>query len=142
MWVRGAIRSDLAHRAGVDLISVSDAQINGYFLDRKVRPQWVGDWQHRGSGQPGFTSAITAWPTTVQFMLYAAGTFVLGNGLSLDLGVTRDSVLNAENDFTAAWSEECHLVARVGNESRLYTTVIHVNGLTGQTAPGVSGDNL
>jgi hypothetical protein len=140
LWVRGAIRADLAHRNGVDLISVSDAQIAGYFADRKVRPQFVGDWQHRGSGQPGFTSAITAWPTSVNFMLYAAGTFVLGNGLSLDLGVTRDSVLNAENDFTAAWSEECHLVAKVGNESRLYTTVIHVNGTTGSA--NITADNL
>jgi hypothetical protein len=54
-------------------------------------------------------------------MMYAAGTFIHGTGLTLDLGVVRDSVLNAENDFTAAWAEEAHLVAKVGHESRQYT---------------------
>jgi hypothetical protein len=74
---------------------------------------------------------MTAWPTTVDFLIYAAGTFIHGNGLSLDLGVIRDSVLNETNDHTAAWSEECHLVARVGHESRRYTVPFNVKGSTG-----------
>jgi hypothetical protein len=44
--------------------------------------------------------------------------------------VVRDSVLNSTNDHTAAWSEECHLVARVGPESRLYTITFNVMGAT------------
>jgi hypothetical protein len=129
MWALAVIRADLAWRTNVERESVSDAQIRAWFTDRAVRPQFVSDWQVRGTGQFGRSSAnMTAWPTSVDFMLYAAGTFLHGNGLQLDLGVIRDSVLNAENDFTALWAEEAHLVAKVGHESRLYRASFQVNG--------------
>jgi hypothetical protein len=132
-WLRAVIRADLAWRAGVsDMLSVSNEQINSYFADRNVRVQYVNDWQVRGSGQFGNAATnMLAWPTTVSVMVYAAGTFLKGNGLTLDLGVVRDSVLNAENDFTAAWSEECHLIVKLGHESRLYTLGFNVSGTTG-----------
>lgn len=135
-WVKDLITADLAWRegGGADLLSVTDAQINSYFADRNIRVQWVNDWQVRGTGNNGFgnpTTPMTAWPTGASFLVYAAGTFVKGNGLTLDLGVVRDSVLNASNDFTAAWSEECHLVAKIGHESRCYTLTFAVDGATG-----------
>lgn len=135
-WVREVIRADLAWKAGVELFEVTNAQIDGYFMARNVRPQWVDDWQVRGAGQFGGTSPMVAWPTTVDFLIYAAGTFVHGNGLSLDLGVVRDSVLNETNDHTAAWSEECHLIAKVGHESRRYTVPFNVNGSTSALLTG------
>jgi hypothetical protein len=133
IWLSDVITADLAYRTNVELLSVTLAQINGYFADRNLRVQWVNDWQVRGAGQFGNPAALpggamTAWPTSADVMVYAAGTFLKGNGLTLDLGVVRDSVLNAENDFTAAWSEECHLVAKVGHESRRYTIGFVVNG--------------
>lgn len=132
-WVLEACRSDLGYKPGLSdlgLMQVVDAQIVGLFTSRNIRPQFVSDWQVRGAGQFGLpvASGIVAWPATVQFMLYAAGTFLHGTGLQLDLGVIRDSVLNAENDFSALWAEECHLIAKVGHESRLYTTVFNVGG--------------
>lgn len=128
-WSKEVIRADLAWRQGVDLLSVPDSSIQSFFADRNVRAQFVNDWQVRGASQFGnATTAMTAWPTTANFMIYAAGTFVKGNGLTLDLGVVRDSTLNAENDHTAAWSEECHLIARVGHESRNYALTFSVNG--------------
>lgn len=141
-WLRDVIRADLAWRTGVDLLSVSDEMINGFFVDRNLRVQWVNDWQVRGAGQFGNATPMTAWPTTVDVMMYAAGTFLHGNGMSLDLGVIRDSVLNAENDFTAAWSEECHLIARVGHESRQYRITFSVMGATSvaQLTPGTNID--
>lgn len=135
-WVREVLRGDLAWKAGVELFEVTNAQIDAYFLARNVRPQWVDDWQVRGASQFGNATAMTAWPTTVDFLIYAAGTFIHGNGLSLDLGVVRDSVLNSTNDHTAAWSEECHLVARVGHESRRYTVGFNVNGSTSALLSG------
>lgn len=130
-WVRGMIRSDLAKRSGMAMFEVTDAMIADWFTVRNVRVQLVTDWQVRASGTPGFSSALTSWPTTVQFMLFAAGTFVRGNGMSLDLGVVRDSTLNSTNDHTAAWSEECHLIAKFGHESRLYTINVCADGTTG-----------
>lgn len=135
-WIREVIRADLAWKAGVELFSVSDQEINGYFTSRNVRVQWVNDYQVRASGQPGQATDLAAWPTTVNFMIYAAGTFLHGSGLSLDLGVVRDSILNAENDHTAAWAEECHLVAKVGHESRQYTVGFNVNGSTSALLTG------
>lgn len=130
-WVKDAMRIDHLRRNGFWASPLSDADINKLFTANRVRVQWVNDWQVRGVGQPGYTSAITSWPDTVQFMIYAAGTFIRGNGLTLDLGVVRDSVLNADNDHTAAWTEECHLIARVGHESRLYTIPVCTAGRTG-----------
>jgi hypothetical protein len=140
-WMVEVIQGDLAWRTGTDqLLSVTKAQITGYLADRNIRVQWVDDWQVRGSGLPGAATAITEWPSTAQIMLYAAGTFVRGTGLTLDLGVIRDSVLNAENDYTAAWTEECNLIAQVGHSSRLYTVNIEVNGSTGATiTPNATG---
>lgn len=135
-WVREVIRADLAWKAGVELGAVSNMEVDAYFVARNVRVQWVNDWQVRGASQFGNSTAMTAWPTTVDFLLYAAGTFIHGNGLSLDLGVIRDSVLNETNDHTAAWSEECHLVARVGHESRRYTVGFNVNGSTSALLSG------
>lgn len=130
-WVRGMIRSDLAKRSGMAMFEVTDQMIADWFNVRRVRVQLVTDWQVRASGQPGFSTPVTSWPTTVQFMLFAAGTFVRGNGMSLDLGVVRDSTLNSTNDHTAAWSEECHLIAKFGHESRLYTVHVCADGTTG-----------
>lgn len=135
-WIREVIRADLAWKAGVEMQAVSDQEIVSYFTARNIRVQWVDDWQVRGAGQFGSATPLLNWPVTVQFMIYAAGTFVRGNGLTLDLGVIRDSVLNAENDYTAAWSEECQLVARVGHESRLYTVPFNVNGSTSALLTG------
>lgn len=128
-WILAVLRADLAWRTNVERESVSDAQLQTWFTDRSVRAQFVSDWQVRGAGQFGANGAnMTAWPTSVDFLMYAAGTYLHGNGLQLDLGVIRDSVLNAENDFTALWAEEAHLIAKVGHESRRYTATFAVNG--------------
>lgn len=139
-WLRGAMRSDLRRRTGIELISVADTYLMGLFDALNIRVQWVGDWQERTNGYPGGSSPLLVWPSQVQALMFAPGTFVLGNGLQLNLGVIRDSVLNATNDFTAAWMEECWLVAKPGHESRRIVINICPNGVTGAanlTACGV-----
>lgn len=130
-WAKGAMRSDLAKRTGVDLLSVTDGMLAAFFDIRGVRVQYVTDWQIGSGDLPGQSTPRTNWPSLVQFLIYAAGTFVLGNGLDLDLGVVRDSTLNARNDHTAAWTEECHLIARIGHESRVVTVDHCPSGMTG-----------
>lgn len=139
-WLKSVIRADLAHRTGIEPDQVSDAEIDGWFTDLNVRVQWVNDWQVRGASQFGNATPMTAWPVTADVMIYAAGTFLLGNGLSLDLGVVRDSALNSTNDHTAAWTEECHLVTRVGHEARRYSIAFNVDGRTGSA--NITGANL
>ncbi len=131
-WTKGVVRSDLAKRTGVsDFMSVPDAAIASWFDTRNIRVQFVDDFQVRAAGQPGAATAITRYPSIVNGLMYAAGTVARGNGMTLDLGVVRDSTLNAENDFTAAWMEECHLIARFGHEVRNYQINICPDGNTG-----------
>lgn len=131
-FVWAMFRADLAKRNGVNMLAVTDSEIAAWFTLRGVRVQLVQDWQVRGAGQLGQSTPATAWPTTIQFLLFAAGTWVRGNGLSLDLGVVRDSTLNATNDFTAAWMEDCYLIAQIGHESRLVTVPVCADGRTGE----------
>jgi hypothetical protein len=132
-WAMGALRSDWQRRTAIDdNIVLTDAMIQAWFDARNVRVQFVQDYQVRTTGKPGNPAAMnTDWPSTVEFMIYAPGTFVRGQGLRLDLGVVRDSTLNATNDHTAAWMEDCYLVAKVGHESRRVTATLNVAGTTG-----------
>ena len=131
-WLRGAMRADLRKRGGdIEYLEVSDAKLMNLFDLLNIRVQWVTDWQVGTTGFPGGSTPLVTWPTTVQFLLFAAGTFLWGRGLQLNLGVIRDSVLNATNDHTAEWMEECWLIAKVGHESRLGTIAICADGTTG-----------
>jgi hypothetical protein len=134
-WVFAMVRADLAKRKGYSSpgasFNITNAEIGAWFTSRGIRAQFVQDWQVRATGFPGNATPMTAWPSTLQFLMYAAGTFVKGNGLQLDLGVVRDSVLNATNDYTAAWYEDCWLLAQVGHESRLVTVSLCANGAVG-----------
>lgn len=138
-WSDSLFRADLTRRASAnpaDALGITDDQINSWFDDRDVRVQWVADWQTRGAGAagtatPGATAGLTAFPTSLQALMYAAGTWVLGDGGAIDLGVIRDSTLNAKNDHTAAWTEQFHLTAEIGHESRVYTIAVAPDGVTG-----------
>ena len=125
LWTRELMRSDLAMRNGVMLTNVSDADLAAHFATRKVRPQFVHDYQALyGVG------AAVEWPASVSFLLYAAGSYVRGDGGTIDLGVVRDSILNATNDFTAAWTEQLYLVAKVGPTAREVEVTLSVDGTT------------
>jgi hypothetical protein len=133
-WSLGLVRADLAKRTGVapnDSFNIPNSEIMRWFDVRNIRAQFVQDYQVRAAGQPGAATPITGYPTAVSFLNYAAGTVARGNGMSLDLGVVRDSTLNAKNDFTAAWMEDCHLIARFGHEVRQYTVNTCADGTTG-----------
>lgn len=142
-WLRGPMRSDLRKRmgSGTDSMAISDARLMEMFDAINIRIQWVSDYQMRTTGQIGVPGIIpTAWPTTVEFMMMAPGTAVLGQGLRLDLGIIRDSILNATNDHTAIWMEECWLLFNPGHEVRRITVNICPDGTTGAadlTACGV-----
>lgn len=142
-WLRGVLRSDLRKRmgGGTDTLSVTDAYLMSLFDEINVRIQWVSDYQERTDGYPGVPGVMmTAWPTEVEFMMWAPGTVVLGQGMRLDLGIIRDSVLNQTNDHTAEWMEECWLIFNPGHEVRRITVAICPDGTTGAadlTACGV-----
>ena len=57
-WVREAIRADLAMRNGVDLLAVSDAEIESFFTARKVHVQWVYNWQQLADDEEGYPATV------------------------------------------------------------------------------------
>lgn len=133
-FAKDMIKNDLRLVGGVtpDAVNcVSDEMLADWLDCAGVRAQFVADWQVRGDGQPGAATAPTAWPGTVNFLLYPAGTFARLEGMTLDLGVVRDSTLNETNDFTAAWMEECWALAKIGHESLNVTLDTCVNGSRG-----------
>ena len=130
-WVRGLIRSDLARRLGVDLLDVSDSRIDGWFRARGINVQYVYDWQALTGDGSGFTS----WGSEVKFLMYSAGTFVKGTSDILTLDTVYDSTLLGQNDYTALFTEEGWLVAKMGHDSRVVTVPVEP---TGHTAGGVN----
>lgn len=125
-WFVEAIRSTLAMRAGVDSTNVSKAEVIAHFTNRNVRPQFLAGYEPLFSATPA-----TAFPATSKFLLYPAGGYVMGDGGEIDLGVVRDSTLNATNDFTAAWSEQFFTVIERGPAAREITVTTAVDGQTG-----------
>lgn len=139
-WVRAAMRSDIRRRTGVvtaDALAMSDATLMSLFDAENVRVQWVSDYQERTVGFPGYfvnastPLAFTQWPSTVEFLMWAPGTVVLGQGMRLDLGIIRDSILNQTNDHTAIWTEDCWLMFKPGHEVRKILVNICADGTTG-----------
>lgn len=126
-WVRGAIRTDLSRREGVELIDVPDSRIDAWFRSRGVNAQFVYDWQ----ALAGDASAFKVWPGSLKFLLYSAGTFVKGSQDVITLDTVYDSVLLGQNDYTALFTEEGYLVAKRGHDARVVTVPLNPNGGTG-----------
>ena len=126
-WTKTVVRADLARRLGVDLLDVSDQRIAGWFAARKVNPQYVVDWQDIATTA---ASGFTAAPTGVQFLLYAAGTFVKGVTESITLENIYDSVLLGTNDYTALFTEDPFLVLKRNHDSRVVTVPVTPDGAT------------
>ena len=126
-WVRGAIRTDLSRREGVDLTDVPDSRIDAWFRARGVNPQSVYDWQ----ALTGEAGTFKVWPGSLKFLLYSAGTFVKGGQDVITLDTVYDSTLLGQNDYTALFTEEGYLVAKRGHDARVVTVPLNPNGGTG-----------
>jgi hypothetical protein len=133
-WVIAPIRAALSRRTGVAAINVSDAEILAAFTTRHAVPRFVYDWQdaYAGlSGGPGSQTAITAWPATVQFLAYPAGTWVKPVRDVVNLDTVYDNALLTQNQYTALFAEDGFNVIKMCADSRLYTVPIDVSGVTG-----------
>jgi hypothetical protein len=108
-WVREEIRIDLAREQAHaqsdqwNSLAVTDAQIEALFTSRGVRPVFHLDGQTEGGVSqlfvaPAAKGAIKKYPTKVTFYMYPEGTMQFLDAGRLDLGVVRDSTLDATND--------------------------------------------
>lgn len=133
-WVIAPIRAALARRTGVAAINVTNAEILAAFTTRKAVPHFVYDWQdaYSGlSGGPGSQTPITAFPTTVRFLAYPAGTWVKPVRDVVNLDTVYDNALLTENQYTALFAEDGFNVIKTCADSRLYQAPIDVSGVVG-----------
>lgn len=159
-FVRGILRSDLAKRNGVDMLNITDAQLDAYFRSRGVNPQYVVDWQDAFAGPDqvyNTTDATTAantrgatglptydgtlwggatlpktWPNTVTVLIYPAGTYFRLTNDIITVDGMYDSALLARNLHLALFTEEGMEVALKG----CYTPIALTMPLTPTGATG------
>lgn len=160
-WARDLIRADLVREMahdnsapGRDSLGVSDAQIDDWFAVRGINVVWTLDGRRAGTYGTGgqalanqFFALATAgaepqWPNqaadgTVQvgWLLFPEGTFQPLDGGRLDLGVVRDSVLDATNDYET-FVEVFEGVAFRGLEAYQVQSVVQPTGASAATVAG------
>lgn len=135
-WILPVIRADWSRRTGVEMTNTTDAQILSHFTNRHARLQLVYDWQDSFAGLaagPGGGTALQDFPQEVLFLVYAAGTWVRGVADVITLDTVYDAANLALNQFTALFTEEGVLVAKMGHDSRVYTVPICPSGTTSAT---------
>lgn len=108
LWAKNIIKSDLSRRTGVDMLSVSDADVNRYLGARNLSAQFVYDYQNITSTSTG---TWTSWPDSLEAMLYPAGAFVRLGLPVIDLDTVYDHANLTTNTYTAAFFEEGFAIA-------------------------------
>lgn len=134
-WMRGILKSDLRKKLGIDnRWNISDSMVDGYLRAVGVSPQYVYDWQDAlASGvATDFGGDIpTAWPDSVRFLLYPAGTFFQLQADVINLDGVYDHASLIENIYTAIFTEEGWQVCSRCLQSYVVTVPLCPNGLSG-----------
>ncbi|WP_091541072.1 major capsid protein [Modestobacter sp. DSM 44400] len=129
-WSKGILRSDLAMQEPGDAREgVTDAELIGYLAARNLAPTFALDGeagQHFDVQDPG---PVNAWPTEIVSYMFPAGAFQFMDGGTLDLGIVRDSELNAANDFEM-FSEGFEAVLHRGGEAFRISQAVTPSGIS------------
>lgn len=126
VWMKSALRSDLANRAGVDLLDVPESRINGWFTARGARVQWLSHWQDLS-----YTDGIVqGYPETVEIIVYPAGTYVKGEEDVITLDTVYDSENLKRNQYVHLFMEQGILVANPCYQGRRFEIPLSINGRT------------
>lgn len=125
-WIKDAMRADLVlSMPGDNTLNVADSEIDGYLAARGVSITFSPDMTVFGAQSGG---AMTEFPDSFDWYLFAEGTFLFLDGGTLDLGIIRDSTLVGTNDYKM-FVETFEGIAKVGIESIKVTSTISVNGV-------------
>jgi hypothetical protein len=87
----------------------------------------VGDWQTRDAGLPG-NLATLAWPTTVDVLLYPAGTWFRAMQNVIEVGIMYPKEQLVLNRYTRMFTEDAIAVGRRCHPSTLVRIPLCVNG--------------
>jgi hypothetical protein len=138
MWFLAQIRAALARRRGVLALDISDSEMLDWFATRRVIPHFVYDWQdaYTGlAGGPGGATALAALPTSGQFLVYPAGTWVKAVQDVVSLDTIYDSTNLQTNQYTAIFAEDGWAALQMCPDSRLYEVTLDPSGVVGCCPP-------
>jgi hypothetical protein len=133
-WVLDALAADLIARDSTNTFDNTKGRVASVLAGYGVNVQWVQDYQSIGDNDDA------GWPDAADFLLYAPGTFIRLDEGRLDLGIVRDSTLNATNDFQI-FTETFESVCEIGHDAwNLQDIAICPTGAVGNrvtlTCPG------
>lgn len=128
-WARGILRTDLAlQEPGDARLGTTDADLTAYLASRFLSPTWALDGEAGQQFEPQAAGAVNAWPTEIISYMFPAGAMQFLDGGTLDLGLIRDSTLNAANDYMM-FSETFEAVAYRGGESLRIRQAVTPSGI-------------
>lgn len=133
-WIRGLLVEDLV-RGQFDRFERNRDGVTALLRSYGIEPVFYVDGPTAGSQVFGAQSAgaILNYPSTAIWFLAPEGTWLRVDGGELDLGIVRDSVLNATNDFQM-FGEVFENYANIGIESFKITSTICGNGVVSAPA--------
>jgi hypothetical protein len=135
-WFKAALRSDIIKQLpgdGADVtFALTDATINSWFADRNINITWTMDGEAGQIFGAQAAGNLNGFPSTVIYYLFAEGTFLFLDGGTLDLGLVRDSTLNATNDYKV-FIETFEAVAKVGVEAIRVVQPLAIKGSSSAT---------
>lgn len=130
-WLKNLMRADLVMEMpgdGKDAnFELAEARINRWFAVRNLNVTWHIDGEAGQYFAPQGNGALVDYPSTVVWYLFAEGTFLFLDGGTLDLGLVRDSTLNATNDYKM-FAETFEGVAKRGVESYRVSSTLRATG--------------
>jgi hypothetical protein len=133
-WILTQMRADWIRRNGVNDLTLANSAIMSAFAARGARVQFVYDWQDAFSGVatgPGAAAEPTAFPTSLVFLVYPAGTWVKAVQNVITINSLYDSTKLATNQYTHLFTEDGWAMAKMCGISRVYTVGICPSGSTG-----------
>lgn len=137
-WLLAQMRADWIRRnhAATEELALTDATIRAAFAARGARVQFVYDWQDAFatcavSGSPGADTPITQLPTSLNFLVYPAGTWVKAVQNVITLNSIYDSTKIATNQVTHLFTEDGWAMLKMCPVSRVYSINICPSGAAG-----------
>lgn len=130
-WTRSLLRADLtAQMPGDAILGVTDAELSRYLSARGLAVTWTLDGEAgQRFGDQTADAGLAEFPTHVIAYVFPAGAFVFADGGVLDLGIVRDSVLNAANDHMV-FSESFEAVLHRAGEALRLSVAVTASGFS------------
>jgi len=107
--------------------NLANSTIDSFFTHRNIKPVWTLE---SASGAP--TPTVLDYPDSVEWALFAEGTWTLLDGGTLDIGIVRDMGLVSTNDY-CMFTEQFLNVANTGLGSLWVASTLNVNGASAGT---------